>query len=69
MVVAGVFSPQYKVTENFSGGANFEAKIFQKIHTYQTQKKLSNKVIFALRLPSKCSFTPSKLRFFGLRKP
>ena len=33
------------------------------------KKKLSNKVIFALGLPSKCSFTPSKLRFFGLRKP
>ena len=31
--------------------------------------KLSNKVISALRLPSKYSFTPSKLRFFGLRKP
>ena len=31
--------------------------------------KPSNKVISALRLPSKCSFTPSKLRFFGLRKP
>ena len=35
----------------------------------QTTKKLSNKVISALCLPSKCSFTPSKLRFFGLRKP
>ena len=32
-------------------------------------KKLSNKVISALRLLSKSSFTPSKLRFFGLRKP
>ncbi len=31
--------------------------------------KLSNKVISALRLPSKCSFTLGKLRFFGLRKP
>ena len=31
--------------------------------------KLSNKVISALRLLSKSSFTPSKLRFFGLRKP
>ena len=29
---------------------------------------LNKKVIFALRLPSKCSFTPSKLRFFRLRK-
>ena len=30
--------------------------------------KLSNKVISALRSCSKCSFTPSKLRFFTLRK-
>ena len=33
------------------------------------KKKLSNKVLSALCLPSKCSFTPSKLRFFGLREP
>ena len=30
--------------------------------------KLSNKVISALCLSSKCSFTPSKLRFLRLRK-
>ena len=32
-------------------------------------EKLSNKVILVLCLPEKSSFTPSKLRFFGLRKP
>ena len=31
--------------------------------------ELSKKVIFALYSPSKCSFTFSKLRFLGLRKP
>ena len=31
--------------------------------------KLSNKAPLSLRLLSKCSFTPSKLRFFELRKP
>ena len=31
--------------------------------------KLSNKATSLLRLLSKCSFTPSKLRFFELRKP
>ena len=31
--------------------------------------KLSNKVILVLCLPEKSSFTLSKLRFFGLRKP
>ena len=31
--------------------------------------KLNKKCILSLRLPSKCSFTLSKLRFFGLRKP
>ena len=30
--------------------------------------KLSNKATLSLYSPSKCSFTPSKLRFFGLRK-
>ena len=35
----------------------------------ENNKKLSNKVISALCLLSKSSFTPSKLRFFGLRKP
>ena len=40
----------------------------QELDKEITKKKLSNKVISALRLPSKCSFTPSKLRFFGLRK-
>ena len=34
-----------------------------------TTKKLSNKATLLLRLLSKCSFTPSKLRFFELRKP
>ena len=43
------------------------ANIYKKSQT--TKKKLSNKVISALRLLSKSSFTPSKLRFFGLRKP
>ena len=32
-------------------------------------KRLTKKALFSLRLPSKCSFTLSKLRFFGLRKP
>ena len=32
-------------------------------------KTLSYKVLPALRSCSKCSFTPSKLRFFTLRKP
>ena len=32
-------------------------------------KKLSNKATLSLCLLSKCSFTPSKLRFFELRKP
>ena len=31
--------------------------------------KLSNKATSLLCLLSKCSFTPSKLRFFELRKP
>ena len=31
--------------------------------------KLSNKATLSLSLLSKCSFTPSKLRFFELRKP
>ena len=31
--------------------------------------KLSNKATLSLCLLSKCSFTPSKLRFFELRKP
>ena len=31
--------------------------------------KQSNKATLSLRLLSKCSFTPSKLRFFELRKP
>ena len=31
--------------------------------------KLSNKAALSLRSLSKCSFTPSKLRFFELRKP
>ena len=31
--------------------------------------KLSNKATLSLRSLSKCSFTPSKLRFFELRKP
>ncbi len=30
--------------------------------------KMTKKCIFALRLPSKSSFTLSKLRFFRLRK-
>ena len=34
-----------------------------------TIKKMTKKCIFALRLPSKSSFTLSKLRFFRLRKP
>ena len=33
------------------------------------KKRVNKKSILSLRLPSKCSFTPSKLRFFGLRKP
>ena len=32
-------------------------------------KRVNKKCILSLRLPSKCSFTLSKLRFFGLRKP
>ena len=32
-------------------------------------ENLSNKDILSLRSPSKSSFTLSKLRFFGLRKP
>ena len=31
--------------------------------------RLNKKCILSLRSPSKCSFTLSKLRFFGLRKP
>ena len=31
--------------------------------------KLTKKVLLSLRSPLKCSFTKSKLRFFGLRKP
>ena len=31
--------------------------------------KMTKKCIFALRLPSKSSFTLSKLRFFRLLKP
>ena len=31
--------------------------------------KLTKKALLLLYSPSKCSFTPSKLRFFGLRKP
>ena len=34
-----------------------------------TTKNVSNKDILSLRSCSKCSFTPSKLRFFALRKP
>ena len=30
---------------------------------------MAKKALLSLRLPSKCSFTLSKLRFFGLRKP
>ena len=44
-------------------------KFYTAIKMYINRKKLSNKVIFALRSCSKCSFTPSKLRFFTLRKP
>ena len=33
------------------------------------RKKLSNKAPSSLHLLSKCSFTPSKLRFFELRAP
>ena len=33
------------------------------------QMRLNKKSILSLRSPSKCSFTISKLRFFGLRKP
>ena len=32
-------------------------------------KRLTKKALFLLRLPEKYSFTLSKLRFFGLRKP
>ena len=32
-------------------------------------KRLNKKCILSLSSPSKCSFTLSKLRFFGLRKP
>ena len=32
-------------------------------------KRLTKKSLLSLRLPSKCSFTSSKLCFFGLRKP
>ena len=31
--------------------------------------RLNKKCILSLCSPSKCSFTLSKLRFFGLRKP
>ena len=31
--------------------------------------RVNKKCILSLRSPSKSSFTPSKLRFFGLRKP
>ena len=31
--------------------------------------KLTKKALLLLYSPSKCSFTLSKLRFFGLRKP
>ena len=50
---------------------NYEYYLKNLLHraTKIIKKKLSNKVISAFRLPSKCSFTPSKLRFFGLRKP
>ena len=34
-----------------------------------TMKKPSNKATLSLCLLSKCSFTPSKLRFFEFRKP
>ena len=33
------------------------------------KKKLTKKALLLLYSPSKCSFTLSKLRFFGLRKP
>ena len=33
------------------------------------EKRVNKKCILSLRLPSKCSFTLSKLRYFGLRKP
>ena len=36
---------------------------------WQKKMRVNKKCILSLRLPSKCSFTPSKLRFFGLRKP
>ena len=39
------------------------------ILTLLIEKKLSNKTSLALHLLSKCSFTPSKLRFFELRAP
>ena len=31
--------------------------------------RLTKKALLSLRSPSKCSYTLSKLRFFGLRKP
>ena len=39
------------------------------MHTLEIEMKLSNKATLSLCLLSKCSFTPSKLRFFELRKP
>ena len=39
------------------------------IIVYGFKKRVNKKSILSLRLPSKCSFTLSKLRFFGLRKP
>ena len=38
-------------------------------HLYTNKKRLTKKALLSLRSPSKCSFTLSKLRFLGLRKP
>ena len=41
-----------------------------QVHTYiYIYSRVNKKCILSLRLPSKSSFTLSKLRFFGLRKP
>ena len=36
---------------------------------HKNNKRLTKKALLSLHSPSKCSFTLSKLRFFGLRKP
>ena len=61
-------------TFTFHDSAKYEGKVspvfFVLVRRLTTSaKRLNKKCILSLRSPSKCSFTPSKLRFFGLRKP